>query len=147
MFVKSLPSACAARSVHCMDGFVNTKLVPRTLKFDPGRDVILKFPPLNPPRDGSNGDVVSDVDTAASRGRLFVLDCRPFSVVLFWSEPRPRTENASGSPSSPGTSRTPGNDAAIAAILPCRSGGRVFCGIERSVPLTSGVFWNLLGRC
>ncbi|HXG71698.1 MAG TPA: hypothetical protein VNJ04_13910 [Gemmatimonadaceae bacterium] len=80
---------------------------------------MLNCAPLNPPRDTSYGVVASDDETAASRGRFDPPNCMPLSVVLFWSGERPSTENPEGSPSEPGTSWTPGIDAAIAAISPC----------------------------
>ncbi len=108
---------------------------------------MLKLPPLNPPRDTSNGDVDNELDTAASRGNSLEPVCSPFSVTVFWSAPRPSTENASASPSSPGSSSTPGSDAAIAAMLPCRSTGRSSAMIVRSVPPTSGSGTFRFTRC
>src|SRR5215207_5264753 len=118
-FVYSVPSARAAGSVHCICGALRTKLRPRLRKLDPELERMLKFPPLKPPREGSYDDVESELDIDASRGRPFAPTCIPLSVTLFWSAPSPRTEKPSGPPSSPGTSSTPGNDAAIAAMSPC----------------------------
>ena len=59
------------------------RLVPRLRKFEPERDRMLKLPPLKPPRETSNEDVVSELDMPASRGRLLAPDCIPFSVTLF----------------------------------------------------------------
>src|SRR5579885_3202202 len=97
-----VPTACAARSVHSRAGVFSTRLVPRVLKLEPDAGRMLKFPPLNPPREPSYGDVVSDVEIAASRGRLFPPNCMPLSVVLFCSAPTPSTEKPSGWPSRPG---------------------------------------------
>ena len=46
---------------------------------------------------------VRHLETCASRGRPFPPKFIPFRVMLFWSAPRPRTENPFGSPFSPGT--------------------------------------------
>ena len=43
--------------------------MPRLRKFEPEPERMLRLPPLKPPRDASNGDVVSDVEIAASRGK------------------------------------------------------------------------------
>ena len=53
------------------------------MKFDPGRVRRLNCPPLNPPRDTSYGDVISELNTLASRGNPAPPNCMPFSVVLF----------------------------------------------------------------
>ena len=82
-FVYSVPSARAAGSVHCICGALTTKLNPRLLKLEPEPERMLKFPPLNPPRDGSYGDVESELEMAASRGNPLVPICMPFSVTLF----------------------------------------------------------------
>src|SRR5437764_302255 len=96
------PSDCAARSVHCSCGASRFRLMPRVMKFDPGLERRVSCPPLKPPRETSYGDVTSDVDTPASRGRLEPPNAMPFSVVLFWSAPSPRTEKPFGSPFCPG---------------------------------------------
>ena len=83
MFEYCCPSACAARSVHCIDGASRLRLMPRVMKFDPGRVRIVSCPPLNPPRATSYGDVESEVDTPASRGRFDPPKLMPLSVVLF----------------------------------------------------------------
>jgi hypothetical protein len=83
MFVNWVPTAWAARSVHSSPGVLYTKLVPRMRKFEPDPGRMLKFAPLNPPLEASYGEVVSDVWTCASRGRVALLNGRPLRVVLF----------------------------------------------------------------
>src|SRR4028119_43027 len=89
--VYSLPSARAAGSVHCTCGEVNCRLIPRVRKLEPDWEPMLKLAPLKPPRDGSMGEVASEVETAASRGRFPAPTCMPLSVTLFWSPPSPST--------------------------------------------------------
>jgi hypothetical protein len=81
--VDSEPNDRAAGSVHCIDGALPTKLIPRLLKLEPEFDRMLKFAPLNPPRDTSYDDVVSELEMFASRGSPFAPTCNPFSVTLF----------------------------------------------------------------
>src|SRR5215207_5767765 len=90
-FVNSAPRARPAASVHMSGGAFITRLVPRLRKFDPATERMLKFAPLKPPRDGSNDEVVSELETAASRGSPLAPTGRPLSVTLFWSAPRPST--------------------------------------------------------
>src|SRR5687768_15708923 len=111
--------------------------MPRVLKLDPDRDRRLICAPLNPPRETSYGEVMTELDTIASRGRLDPPNCIPLSVVLFWSAPSPSTEYPSALPSCPGTDCTPGRDAAIAARSPMRLAGTAVLVSGRSVPLTS----------
>ena len=44
--------------------------MPRVRKFDPEPERMLKLPPLNPPRETSYGEVESELEICASRGRL-----------------------------------------------------------------------------
>ena len=73
------------------------------MKFDPDRSRIFWFAPLNPPRETSYGEIVSDIIVCASRGRFDAPEFIPLSVVLFWSGVRPSTENPDGSPFAPAT--------------------------------------------
>jgi hypothetical protein len=113
--------------------------MPRVTKFEPGRVRIDSCAPLKPPRETSYGVVTSDVEIAASRGRLEPPNSIPLRVMLFWSAPSPSTEKPFGAPSSPGTSCTPGSVAAIAARSPSRSAETFAVSTGRSVPPTSGV--------
>src|SRR5688572_27057783 len=91
MLVYSFASACAARSVHCSSGVVVTRFTPRLRKFDPAGVDRFRFPPLKPPRETSNGDVLRLVEIAASRGRELPFVGRPLRVTLLSSASRPST--------------------------------------------------------
>src|SRR6185369_6515647 len=97
-FVYSVPSACAARSLHMSGGALSTMEDPRVRKFEPPPVRMLKLAPLNPPRDTSYGDVESELEIDASRGSPFAPKLTPLSVTLFWSAPSPRTEKPSDAP-------------------------------------------------
>ena len=107
---------------------------------------MLNWPPLNPPRLTSYGEVVSELVTAASRGRFEASELSPLIVVEFWSAVRPNTEKPDGSPSAPGMNCTPGSEAAIAARSPCCSAESALAETLRSVPLMSAGFWFRLTR-
>ena len=81
--VYSWPSDRAAASVHCIAGESKLRLFVRLMKFEPGRVRTLSCAPLKPPRETSYGEVTSDVDTEASRGRLEPPNAMPLSVALF----------------------------------------------------------------
>ena len=138
-FEYSWPSARAAWSVHCICGASMFRLEVRATKLVPERVRRLKLPPLKPPRDTSYGDVTREPLTAASRGKSLPLKFCPLSVVEFWSGESPSTENPDGSPSAPGTSSTPGSDAAMAAKSPSWLAARAEVLTARSVPEMSVV--------
>ena len=117
-FVNRAPSRAPTASVTWSAGVSTVTCALRSWKSPPATAAIANCPPLKPPRDTSNDDVVTRVLTTASRGMSPPSKRIPFSVTLFWSDDRPSTENPGGPPSAPGTSCTPGTDAAIAARFP-----------------------------
>src|SRR5450830_22706 len=132
------PSACAARSVHCSDGASRFSDMVRCRKLFPEGDRMLNCAPLKPPRDTSYGAVASELETPASRGTLAPPKEPPLSVLAFWSGVSPSTEKPDASPLEPGTSWTPGSDAAMAAMSPALAADTLAALIALSVPLMSG---------